>query len=794
MMALYRVFAATALSVAKHELNPPNKKNVQAERHRCEQVKKTGCGASLTIFTNTQDGRTTIKVNNGLHNHQPPNRRRMQKLVRDMFRERIKAMQEAGASNYRAYNRTNADMRVQTGRSFEPHQVSGLLLRQQKRRRSDFLQERAKGAAALFEVDSGDDSTNEDHDNPRLGLRVDRLESLPVNPHNDKNKDRLVLQALIRLVQEKQALHPDLYVNVQHKDLAIVYYFQALRYQRLAGRLFGQIQAIDDKHFVTDKGYQLVVIAVVNNIGGVEPAAFALVPSSSCNWYTHVIRDCQLAFEVVEDIGRPWKRFLADQDSAISSACVGVDNEVKKMTCFRHWKENIHKKHGRDHAIYEPVFEGMGMLMRETKQWRYAGIEKKLQQLVEAVPDTSESLKTKLQTFFEEAKTRKLCDLDSFTNGWTSQSIAESAFAATSKLKLGPQQNVFEVVDSLFDYCESREARLKDTPVRSRNGVSVEMRKTSDLLTSHAYDDFSHELNEIREYECVVDEGSRFRVTRVGNTHSHHFHTVDYSDGSCSCNRGVWKGLPCRHVLRVRHQEQKGYVHDLSLFSERWHRSQPDVRFANDSPASASIFRRTQSAAAANPSSSSSTCTGLPAVVSQPKQLSPLFIGQHRHRGNIRPQCPAELSADCMQRFAGHIGRAGHDPVLLSQTADLLDGVESTAVSATQGARDRERALNLPTVGTRIGRRQETRFKSAAVEGRSNAVRKKKKGCCGHCGVAGHNRTKCPGLRVRFGPVEEGESEEEFRVGSDSDSEAGGGGSGSDGTAAAKRYRIEVVV
>eukprot|EP00918_Siedleckia_nematoides_P054188 GHVU01118325.1.p1 GENE.GHVU01118325.1~~GHVU01118325.1.p1 ORF type:complete len:204 (+),score=22.25 GHVU01118325.1:673-1284(+) len=191
------------------------------------------------------------------------------------------------------------------------------------------------------------------------------------------------------------------------------------------------------------------------------------------------------------------------------------------------------------------------------------------------------------------------------------------------------------------------------------------------------------------------------------------------------------------------------------MFSSRWYRQQPVVTLVNKSPRvdvdekiCGSGGGKTNDVLISRRQATSSS----ESASSRPSALPPLFIGQNR--GDVRPDCPAEFNTDCVQRFAGIMGRAGHDRGSLSQAADWLDQYESLESSAIQEGAEQESIIDLPKAGARVGRAQETRLKSAAVEPRSNGVRKRRKGHCGHCSKEGHRKDQCPQLRKRFPVLE----------------------------------------
>eukprot|EP00918_Siedleckia_nematoides_P099279 GHVU01217247.1.p1 GENE.GHVU01217247.1~~GHVU01217247.1.p1 ORF type:complete len:634 (-),score=57.15 GHVU01217247.1:2613-4514(-) len=588
--------------------------------------------------------------------------------------------------------------------------------------------------------------------------------------------------ALMNLLRERQVQDPDLYVSCRHVGSSIDYLFCSPGHQRRSARLFGQVAAIDDKHYVSDHGYQLVMHVVPNGFGQMEAVAFALIRSSTASWYAQFVRDCERAFEIVEEIGREWEVFLADQDSAIASGVKAVNDRVRRMRCWKHFRNNIVKHHHSDHAIYEPIFEGLHILLTEARRWKYAAVESRLQGLISAIPDTKNSLRVKLHDFFLEAQTRKLSQLQSFTNGWNSQSVVEAAFSATSKLNLSRSASVFEVVESIFYYFASRQKRVSEMKVPIGR-ASAEERKTINSITSFAYALFNDQLNATRDYEYeAVNETQQFKVRRVGDEKPHRFHLVDKVGWKCSCNMGTWKGLPCTHVLRVLHGERRGYYHELSLFANRWHQEQPEVTLMWASPQihddANACGLPTGKRREALQKESSQTCVAASSGSSIPVALPPLHI--FHHEGNVRPDCLAEFNADVSQRFNGVMSRIGHNRETLHKAADLVEAFELSQLSAAQGE-----GPHLPKTGVRLGTPQQLRFKSKAVEAHAGATRVKAKGKCSNCKKVGHNRSNCPALRVRFGPVE---TDSDRGRGERGAREASEGGEGSEGIGASEGW------
>eukprot|EP00918_Siedleckia_nematoides_P077533 GHVU01169519.1.p1 GENE.GHVU01169519.1~~GHVU01169519.1.p1 ORF type:complete len:887 (-),score=91.72 GHVU01169519.1:549-3209(-) len=748
LIALYRVFSKTRLSLASHGPLPPNSQGIVSVRHRCE---REGCRASLTIRVNSVSKEATVVIHNALHSHDSNHNTRMHQLVKQRWIDKIRALREAGVTSYRAYNQANVEIANETGRSYEPHQVSGLLRRAEKKRKFNSLYKRAEGAAAIVEMGVGEKDEEEDDDRP-LERRVAEVR---FSGARDIGKEKVAMFALINLLRERQVQDPDLYVSCRHVGGSIDYLFCSPSHQRVCARLFGQVAAIDDKHYVSDRGYQLVMYVVPNGFGQMEAVAFALIKSSTASWYAQVVRDCERAFEVVEDIGREWEVVLADQDSAIASGVKAVNPRIKRMRCWKHFTRNIIKHHRSDNALYEPIFEGLHMLLTEARRWKYDGIESKLHKLISGIPEEKKVLRGKLEDFFEEARKRKLCDLQSFTNGWNSQSVVEAAFSVTSRLNLNRSATVVDVVESMFEYFECREKRVDEERVQGGR-ATTEMRKTRDQLTSFSYKLFLDELNEIRDYEYVCLHDTQFSVRRVGDAKPHRFNTVDSAAFTCSCNMGTWKGIPCTHLLRVLHGERSGYHHDMQLFAARWHREQPEVTLRWASPqvgtdanaCGAEAGKRSE----ALEKESSTTCFAASSSTTT-QALPPLRIA--RHDGMIRPDCGAEFNADVSQRCNAIVSKIGHDREMLHKAADFVEAFESS-VLGTQGE-----GPHLPKTGMRVGAPQQLRFKNRAVEAHAGAKRIKPKGKCSNCHKAGHNRSSCPAFRVRFGPVECGGSEGE---------------------------------
>eukprot|EP00918_Siedleckia_nematoides_P022988 GHVU01049463.1.p1 GENE.GHVU01049463.1~~GHVU01049463.1.p1 ORF type:complete len:1045 (-),score=114.36 GHVU01049463.1:51-3185(-) len=748
LMALYKVFSLTCLTVASHGASPANNAGIMSCRHRCEQK---GCPVSLTLRVNTATQETSIKILNLIHTHAPVKKKKMQKAIKRRWVEKMAALREEGMTHYRAYNHANVEMCAETGRSFEPREVSGLFRRAEQKRQYSNLLQKAAGAVALVEESS-------DEDRP---LNIKRVKKMAFQPERDHEKEKVALFSVINLLRSKQESDPQLYINCVHKNDSLDYMFVSPRHQRISGRLFGEAVVIDDKHYVSEHGYQLMMISSVNSTGSMEAFAFALIRSSTTEWYAQVARDYKRATEVNEDIGRKFCVFFADQDSAISSGVAVVDNVVRRFRCFKHFMTNITKKHANDKCLFQPVFEGLNILLTQAKPWKFPAVEERIEKLIAAVPDEKKVLRDKLLDFFNEAKSRKLCDLSFFTNGWTSQSVAEAVFSATSKLNLRRSASVFDVVESLFEYFANRQQRSSVEDFHHNTGkLGAELTKTGRCVTSHAFKLFMDEYNEIREYDYKCCASTKYRVSRIGSIAEHRFHIVTSDNFSCTCRMGVWKGIPCRHALRVLHGVNKGYFHDPWMFAARWHRVQPQVTLTWRSP-TVTVEEDVCGAVQGRDPRCEGPCAGTEkSSSSSSSSVAPLFISSFRG-SSVEPDSAAEFNADLSQRFSGVMSHIGHDRSLLSQAASVVETFESAALGGSK-----EEGVLLPKQGVRNGRPQELRFKSRVLEARSNSKRIKPHGKCSRCGKVGHNIKGCPQLRERFGQIDDKPS---FDLGSESE-------------------------
>jgi hypothetical protein len=397
------------------------------------------------------------------------------------------------------------------------------------------------------------------------------------------------LLAVLGLLLKTQRKLPDTYINVSfNKHLSYVFF--ALPEQRRKGSLYGDLRLFDDKHGVSQNGYHLACCTVQGN-QSLDCVACALIDSSNGTNWSLFVEDCVKAFETTTNAPkRKWNIAIADGDGCIYSAVKAKDPQVQLWSCWEHFDRNIRSKYLRLSNEWSALHVVLYKML-SSDSVKHMGIwEQEARDLLKAI--TNDDLRGKEEAMFNEVLGRKLASLKVFSNGWNSQSGAETTNSIWQKLGVGPSNSLAVVFDKLLAFFEREEVRDKERH-NSKSNLSPVVASLADQLSQKAFrmvlvqfnDGLNYEMEDISPMDQLH---TTFNVTRIGlkdgqDVNPRIVRKVG-NDWICSCNRPVYVGIPCRHILCVMVKLQlkipKECVHS------RWWRDdlQPEVHLKNQSP------------------------------------------------------------------------------------------------------------------------------------------------------------------------------------------------------------------
>ena len=188
---------------------------------------------------------------------------------------------------------------------------------------------------------------------------------------------------------------------------------------------------------------------------------------------------------------------------------------------------------------------------------------------------------------------RRLLTLNVFSNGWNSQSGAENTNGIWQKLFVGPAHSLPIVCDKIVAFLSREELRKQNDVVTnvSKASISPFLMTLATDLSSKPFEMTLAQFNDSLNYDFdAIDENVSWRVWRRGvavkEGQDLAFRTVrlEGSRWSCSCNLLVYRGIPCKHVLRIMTHLQIRVP--LEVVNSRWYKRslQPKVTLRNESP------------------------------------------------------------------------------------------------------------------------------------------------------------------------------------------------------------------
>eukprot|EP00918_Siedleckia_nematoides_P050390 GHVU01110331.1.p1 GENE.GHVU01110331.1~~GHVU01110331.1.p1 ORF type:complete len:841 (+),score=41.90 GHVU01110331.1:624-3146(+) len=743
-----------------HGPKPPNNHGDVRFRRVCNVRLRPGCKCTVTVVNKKErvdpqtrevheSGCISIQWNGVEHNHEFSHPRRMQRELVETVDEVLNESDSMGLSRLDASNRVNAAL-AEYGACKERRDISSRRMRAQSGQLDVLRRSESSQVQPAF-----------------AGVGIDQ----PIIPGSGEGERQRDYEDVMNALGWCQKNNPQAYINVAHENGVITYVFISLLEQRILGSLFGDFRCLDDRHDVSHHYMKLGINAVVTSHGTMHPAAVAFMSASDIHHWRAFVSDSIAAFETVG--GRPvrnWKVCCADQDGSISGAVRGVDDSQRPLhiwTCFWHFVHALEHRFLRERQNWQPIVDIITNSLKTDSAEEFRDLMSQAREQINALRSTD--LKDTMKLFLEEVEDgRCLATLDSFTNGYNSQSIVESASAVFRGLgthsgkRLGDIVRcvVFHMMDQGAKY--DKRARVPDRkPFRP---VHIDAREQ---LTEHAFRKlFLPEYDQAANYLARWDpaRGVYSVTARDFPNAPERLVTLHPSgDRSCDCNRSVWLGMPCRHTIAVSWSALGGWAFRVQDFNSRWLRNQPSAnlrfkspfshgpgeRVAMNIPAAVQPMQPPQEAPLPLPryrntlfSTQGSTSADAAIVQPQPTQV---FVGRHDNTRNT--SSPRGAGNDARHMTATVVQRLRGDPAKLNEFTSYVG-----AFMAREGI-DPTQAVNgqigrLPSSHPARGRPREGRL---GTQGPA----KRRRMTCSYCHQEGHARNRCKkqlrDLRQRVG-------------------------------------------
>lgn len=454
---------------------------------------------------------------------------------------------------------------------------------------------------------------------------------------------------------------------------------------------------------------------------------------------------------------------LADGDGQIESAVKGADTEVVHLSCWFHFKGSIRTTYLRWKDEWEPVHDIFGRLLFCDREELYEALIADAQGKINNF--TNVALKDKHLAFLNEiVGCRLLARSTTFTNRWTSQSAAESMNAVMQRLGVGPEVPLPAVLDKLICFMEREEREtdcwkaftLQQQEEKFIGSLQVSVTKSAFIKIRQQYDSAVH-------LACVKITEASFSVQSTSSDKRPR--TVEKTqDGKwkCSCNMGIYMGIPCRHQIAVL-VALKNPV-ELVMVDGRWWRSslQPHVYFAHGSPFSKSSHDRMVQDASPIDGAVPSAAT----MREEPDAPKPTAVGAesiedsdclvasvgNSSDGDMPVYCvdgklvalplkPSEVRNEVQSVLREVLNAIGLGPGSIEKMRDLEETVQHWAAkSIAQPLKSGIAAL--PNNRT-VGAPRKVRLEAGGRKARHNGKKSKVKYKCSNCGEEGHTKPKC---------------------------------------------------
>eukprot|EP00918_Siedleckia_nematoides_P046735 GHVU01102453.1.p2 GENE.GHVU01102453.1~~GHVU01102453.1.p2 ORF type:complete len:927 (+),score=80.83 GHVU01102453.1:5895-8675(+) len=572
------------------------------------------CKCTVTVVNRrgnaAGEGSVCIEWNKIKHHHELQHPVRMQRELVELVDQVAQDARAAGLRNLDASNRVGIALAA-FGAHKARRDVSG------RRRRVEancLAQVRANEAVPVTVSFEGVEG-------------VDR--PVQFDPSNAEKREefRDVVEALGWVHKEM----PNAYINVLHQECIVSYVFISLMGQRTSGTLFGDIRCLDDRHDVSHSYMKLAATAVLTSNGKMNVASCAFMAHSDFSHWKQFVQDTVDALDTVE--GGPirhWEVSLADQDGSISGAVRGLEDGQRPLhiwTCYWHFVRALEKRFRRLEKVWSPIVELLRRMLGTDSQEEFRDLAFDANKLTSALTDADlmETVKLFLQ---EVSDSRSLSGVDCFTNAYNSQSPVESAshvfkmLGTHSGRKLGDvvRSVVYQMVDQSTKHDHA--VRIPDT----HPCLATHLPAREHLTTFAFRQKYLPEYDEARNY-CARWQQDRqcYSVKAIDYPEAPERIVKLLPSRSCDCNRMVWLGFPCRHIIAASFAATGAWVFDVADVNRRWLRKQPVPQFRlrspfENGPVSSSSMRGDAPQPMQEPPASSSSSTSGEAPQSQQPQ------------------------------------------------------------------------------------------------------------------------------------------------------------------------------
>eukprot|EP00918_Siedleckia_nematoides_P077958 GHVU01170521.1.p1 GENE.GHVU01170521.1~~GHVU01170521.1.p1 ORF type:complete len:909 (-),score=133.40 GHVU01170521.1:2234-4960(-) len=541
--------------------------------YRC----RAGVRCPVKVYLHAkQDAETVVTVSACMvHNHELQRPQRISHHEKEKYLSQYhKRVAEDKLPRQHAYNKTNLEHQEQLSASYTTRQCSRMVRLRDRQREEAQLQELAGDMEAGVYVEGEDGEQY---------VRVAK-ENTPLNA-------AAVLGRLRRL----RTRDVGSYVYVHVDNGVLTFMICCTSQMRRNGSLFGELWLVDDKHKCSKDNYKVPTLTVMTNSGHAVPAAVGFFAHGDKESWERFLEHAHKAFVTVSGSpARPLKCVIADQDGCIMHAvlALGWESElgVQLWRCWFHWKRHLRTLFPKLKATLDHLCIVFERLLTTNEWWAYECLQAQARETILSLPvgdGRKVGAREHANSMLEEiVANRQLAKIPFFTNGYTSQSPAESMNNVWRLNGVNAGRQMGHVVDAILDYCENRgvvQADAEDKWDVPQGPVSAE--ETARVLTPSAYEDLFLPQWRVASTLEVTDSGSIFQMRKPGGTGAEMHVVTRLPDMTCTCNYRKYRGMICGHMIRAVGMSNGGtYRHEPALFDDRWCRQQSKVEFKFSSP------------------------------------------------------------------------------------------------------------------------------------------------------------------------------------------------------------------
>lgn len=405
--------------------------------------------------------------------------------------------------------------------------------------------------------------------------------------------------AIIGMLVHLQKKDQGAYIRLILTKGILQYVFVSTSRQRAIGSRFGEVQCYDDKHGVSTHSYHLAACTVMGNQKA-ELASFALMASSNGENWSEFVKDSKTAF--LTTTGQPLRRVgvtISDDDGQIKSAVATHIPGAQRWSCWFHVKGYTRKHHLRQESQWSPVHETIDKLLE-------CAVLDECKTLIQTARSqigkmTVEALREKYETLLDEIELMRLRpQLKSFTQAWTSQSVAEGYNSIFERLEVGANVSLPLVLDKILVYCQRSATK---TPVADRRKMPTTqatfLGQIQQKVTKVIFESLVEQYDQQQSYNAQKRANNSYNVSRKGKNDKVREVIMDEATKTwkSSCNERTYLGRACRHIMSAMFAENVA-VDEHCVDSRFWLENfQPKVNLQAQSPFTSSAKAVTQSTA-----------------------------------------------------------------------------------------------------------------------------------------------------------------------------------------------------